>query len=237
MKRFSTLALCTFALTTMPLFAQPKLEIEGGTTKDWGTVNYKQTPLKTDFVIKNAGTEVLKLQEPQPSCGCTSAPLDKTEIQPGETTVMHVTLDVNSNGFITKTIALQSNDPAQPKTTIYLKANIERALSVAPAYMAFGAVEVGQTATSKLVVHNYSAQDITLSDITATNGMSINLKGNVVVKAGASIDVEGRITPTKAGFFNSIVSMKTTHPDFPTLEFQGYGEAAVRNKATATEQK
>ncbi len=227
MKRFTTLAVCTFMAAATSLFAQPKLEIEGGTTKDWGTVSFKQTPLKADLVLKNTGTELLTLNDPKPGCGCTTAPLEKKELKPGESTVMHVTLNVSSNGPVTKTISVTSNDPAQAAMTVYLKANIERALSLAPAYLAFNTLEVGKTTTAKLMITNLSKQDVTLSDIDATNGLKLNLSGSVVIKAGGSVEVEGTVTPDKAGYFNSNVSMKTTHPDFPVLEFQSYGNVGL----------
>lgn len=228
MKTLLSLAACGMIAISCTLHAQPKLEIIQndhlkGETYDWGTVSFKQSPLKADITIKNAGTEKLTLNDPKPTCGCTTAPLEKKELAPGESTVMHVTLNVSNAGPVTKSISLTSNDPTSATKIVYLKATVERALSAQPTYLSFSELEVGKEATASVKIMNASKQDVTLSEFTASNGAKINLDKPVVVKAGSDVTITATVKPDKIGYLNTIVSMKTTHPDFPTLEVQGFG--------------
>ncbi len=101
MKR--TLALVVFLFVPFLLFAQPKIEIVGGDTYDWGTVKRTDDPLRAKIKIKNVGTEVLKITEVKPGCGCTTAPLDKNELKPGEEASLDVTLRITGyQGNVTK---------------------------------------------------------------------------------------------------------------------------------------
>lgn len=223
MRKFMLMAACGFVALSGTLLAQPKLEVVGGTTHDWGTVSFKESPLKADITLKNAGTELLKLNDPKPSCGCTSAPLETKELKPGESTVMHITLNASNAGPITKSITITSNDPASGTTVMYLKANIEKALQAAPSYLSFNNLEVGKEQSVTVKITNSSSKDVTLSDFNSTNGATINFKKPVVVKAGGSVDLVATAKADKVGYYNTIVTMKTSHPDFPVLEVQGYG--------------
>ncbi|MBI3259067.1 MAG: DUF1573 domain-containing protein, partial [Ignavibacteriae bacterium] len=93
--------------------AQPKIEIVGGDTHDWGKVKAKDSPLKAVVKLKNVGSELLKITEVHPGCGCTkTAELDKKELKPGEIATTEISLNLGtSSGQLTKTVAITSNDP------------------------------------------------------------------------------------------------------------------------------
>ncbi len=228
MKTLLSLAAFGVMAFSCTLSAQPKLEIVEndhlkGETYDWGTISFKQSPLKADITLKNSGTEKLTLNDPKPTCGCTTAPLEKKELAPGESTTMHVTLNVSHAGPVTKSISLTSNDPNSATKIMYLKANIERALNLSPSYLSFSDLEVGKESTVTVKVVNSSKEDVTISDFSASNGAKINLDKPVVIKAGGEVSLTASAKPDKVGYYNTTVTMKTTHPDFPTLEVQGYG--------------
>lgn len=235
MNRVLSFATCAFFAVAVSAFAQPKLEVEGGTTYDWGTVSIKKTPLKAEIVLKNVGTETLKLNDPKPSCGCTTAPLERKELQPGESTTMHITLNVGHNGPVTKSVTISSNDPATPTVAVNLKADVFSALQVAPSYLAFTNAEVGKKASSKVVVKNASDTDVTLSDFVATNNVVLSIHEPVVLKAGAQMELEASVTPDKPGYVNTAITIKTTHPDFETLTIQGYGNVLEPPKSRVFE--
>lgn len=91
------------------MYAQPKLEIVGGDTHDWGTVKVFESPLKTIITIKNTGNQPLRVFEVKPSCGCTTAPLDKDILNPGETAKIDIKLDLKGNvGAITKDVNIMT---------------------------------------------------------------------------------------------------------------------------------
>lgn len=235
MNRFLSVATCAFFAVATSVFAQPKLEVVGGTTHDWGTVSIKKAPLKAEIVLKNAGTELLKLSDPKPSCGCTTAPLESKELKPGESTTMHITLNVSHNGPVTKSVTITSNDPATPTVALNLKADVFSALQVAPSYIAFTNAEVGKKISSKVVIKNASDADVTLSDFTATNGVKISADKPVVLKAGTQMELEASVVPDKSGYINTAITVKTTHPDFETLTIQGYGNVLEAPKSQVFE--
>src|SRR5690606_35755820 len=119
-----------FAAGTLAI-AQPKLEIVGGDTHDWGQV--PPGKLTTEVKVKNAGNEDLKISEVRPGCGCTVAPIDKDLLKPGELATISVSLDVTSrSGPVEKTVTITSNDAATPSQILHLKADVHRAVTVSP---------------------------------------------------------------------------------------------------------
>ncbi len=237
MKRFlmSVAAIAICAATTA--IAQPKMEIVGGNTYNWGNVNAKQTPLQATVKIVNRGNEVLNVTGVKPGCGCTAAPIDKDKLSPGDTATVKVSLNVGaSSGDLTKSITITSNDPTASTVIYSLKANIIRAVQILPSqYFVFTGMTPGQKSSANVSIKNNSDKEITLSDFEATNGLTIDWKQNKTLKAGEQAQVTATYIPEKAGYFNSTVKMKTTHPDFPTLEIMAYGNVeGPKTDASAT---
>ena len=103
--------------------AQGKVEIVGGDRYDWGKVAAGE--LKATIVVKNAGTGVLNISHVQPSCGCTSSPIDKSMLQPGETGSISVTLHANRAGTLAKSLTVYSDAPGDTAHLIQLVGEVE----------------------------------------------------------------------------------------------------------------
>src|SRR5438105_11547865 len=86
------LAAALMTLAAGSAFAQGKLEVIGGDTYDWGAV--APAKLKTVIQIKNVGTDSLVISNVHPSCGCTTAPIDKSMLKPGEIGKISVEIDM-----------------------------------------------------------------------------------------------------------------------------------------------
>ncbi len=227
MKIYSIIAV--FIAFTSVMFAQPKLEIVGGTTKNWGKVSPKDSPLKASIVIKNTGTDPLMISKLKPSCGCTTAPLKKSELKPGESTDVDVTFNVSSNtGPVKKTITIETNDPKNAHINYLLEAEVVRPLTILPSsYMTFSTMQVGMEGTAQVKVKNTSNENITIMDpITEPIDMKVNLKGKKNLKPGEEYDMIVKLTPKKAGPVNTKLSFKTSSVDFPVVEIFGYGRVA-----------
>ncbi|GAB1372169.1 hypothetical protein MASR1M45_22310 [Candidatus Kapaibacterium sp.] len=218
------LVLISLSLT---LYSQPKLEIVGGDTKNWGKVTPKQSPLKYNMVIKNAGNEVLKISRLKPTCGCTTAPLNKSELKPGETTTVEVSLSIQGNsGKMHKQIAIESNDPTKQYFNYMLIAEVVLPLTVSPTnYLPFKDLQVGVESDAKLKIKNTSEGNITLSDFqTNLPELKLNLVKNVVLKPGQEIDLIAKVKPTRSGNLNARISIKTTNNEIPELVINGFGQ-------------
>lgn len=234
MKKY-LLFLAMFAFVAISANAQPKIEIVGGETVDWNDVTPKDDPLKSEVMIKNVGTETLKITEVKPTCGCTTAPLGKYELAPGETTNLQITLTIGStSGRQHKSIRIASNDPATPTKIISLRANVIRPIEIKPTpYFTFNNMEVGKEASSKLFVKNNTSGTITISDFTVSpDFVKINISGKKVIKPGEEIELIATMVPKASGFINPSVKFKTTHKDTPEIDIRGYGnvkESAIFN--------
>lgn len=85
------------------------------------------------FTFKNAGTEVLKIEQVQSTCGCSVPTLKKTEFQPGEEGEVEVRFHApNYKGTTTKHLYIVSNDTKNPRAQLEIKANVVVMVEVSP---------------------------------------------------------------------------------------------------------
>lgn len=212
-------------ISSILLIAQPQLTIIGGDTYDWKNVTPKDDPLKAKIKITNTGTEKLIISEVKPGCGCTTAPLDKSELNPGDTATLDVTLRIGgSQNQVIKSIRINSNDPKASQKFLYLKANVIHPLQLSQPYFTFNHLQVGQEDVSTIRLKNNAEFDVALSDYELNpKNMFFNLQSPIILKPGQEIDLIAKVRPDKTGNFNCTIKMKTTHPDYPTFIINGYG--------------
>lgn len=230
MKNFSLIALAIL-LFALKVNAQPKLEIieEGkfkGDRYNWGNVKEKESPLKADIRIKNVGNQLLDVTKVKPGCGCTTAPLDKDKLQPGEVATIKVEMRVSGHpGPIAKSLTISSNDATVPERTIFLEADLVKPILNDPQYLTFPAdMKVGIEAEAKVKITNASPKAVTLTDFVAKPETVIcSLTGKKVLAPNESVEVSVKYTPTKAGYISLSLEMKTDDPDQPSIYVAGYG--------------
>lgn len=164
-KIFIFLAILSFV--QFSAFAQPKLEIEGGDTYNWGKVNYKNSPLNAKIKLKNVGNETLKITEVKPGCGCTTAPLDKYEIAPGDFATLAVSLNISSyTGETVKSIRISSNDPQNPDKYLFIKADVYRPVIVTPNnYLGRSSIKVGVEESFDFGLKNQTEKPIKVTSV------------------------------------------------------------------------
>jgi hypothetical protein len=218
-------AVFSFVLCTA-LYAQPKLEIIGGSTIDWGKVPASKAPLKAKLKLKNAGNQPLKISEVKPGCGCTTAPLDKNYLKPGEIATVDVGLTPGSSaGELVKGLTITSNDPKVPMKAVTLKAYIMRPIQVLPQpYIAFPQVKAGKMAEASMILKNTTEKPITITKFIPSKGISISSKAKSIAP-GAQITVSVKAKPDTKGYWNGSIQCKTNHPDMQDLEVIVYGNA------------
>jgi hypothetical protein len=226
----------SFVMTFTLLNCQPRLEVIGGDTFDWKKVTPKESPLKTKILLYNAGTEKLLISNVHPTCGCTTAPLNKNELMPGDTAILDVSVNVGATtGQLTKTINITSNDPKNTSKTLFLKADVIRPLQVMPRpYFIFDNMKVGYESSANLNLRNNSDGIITITSVSVEPAnVIVNLKNNTVLKPGQEIELIAKVKPEQAGTLNFTLRMKTSHPDYADFPINGYGkveEAPIFNK-------
>jgi len=84
------------------------------------------TYMAHEFVIKNTGDEALDIKRVRTTCGCTSAPVKKMNLEPDEETT--ITIVFNSTRYFHKTskaAIISSNDPTRPSEKVTFIADMD----------------------------------------------------------------------------------------------------------------
>ena len=105
----------------------PKITFDK-TVYDFGDVPQSQGIVKTTFVVKNNGVEILEIGELSTSCSCTSAEISKIKINPNDTATLTVYFDPDFHdepqGKITRTVFIPTNDSSLPEAEVQIKVDI-----------------------------------------------------------------------------------------------------------------
>jgi len=220
---YSVLAIFIIAMSS--LLAAPKLEIEGGTTYDWGRVKPEDSPLKAKIKLWNRGDEVLHIKNVKPGCGCTTAPLDTNMIDPGKYATLEVSLNISSyNGPVTKSISVFSNDSSKDHAVLLIKADVTRPIASFPTYIAFSKLFVGEEGNTKVVLTNNTDKPITITNITSSDTrLKFNLKAGDVLPPKQPVSLDANIKPDKTGRLDFNVKIETDSDEAKTLEVRGWG--------------
>ena len=233
-----TLLFSAFLLTAAAgsVLAQGKVEVVGGDKYDWGTVAPGQ--LKTTIVVKNTGTEVLNISRVQPSCGCTSSPIDKNVLQPGETGSINVTLNASGNGPIHKSLTIFSDAPGDTAHMIQLGANIRQKIAYEPAnYFLLSEAAPKKSTVSTLTIINQDEQPLTIYPPEFVKGnvkVKFPMKKKVVIKPGGRYELKAEVTPAAIGPINGEVKVKTSSTETPEIVFNVWGNAVEKTASQSS---
>ncbi len=212
--------------------AGPKLEIEGGNTYDWGIVKPDQSPLKAKIKLWNKGDATLEIKNVKPGCGCTTAPLDKNILQPGEYATLDVSLNISSyNGDVTKSISIFTNQEENDHVVLFIKANVARPVNVFPTYLAFSRLFVGEESTAKVVLTNNTEKPIKVNDIKISDQrIKLSLKNGDILAPKQPVSVDAFFTPDAPGRLDFNVVIETDSKEANKIEIRGWGN--IINKET-----
>jgi hypothetical protein len=147
------------------------------------------------YKIKNVGEDTLAIVKVRTTCGCTSAPLSKERLAPGEIADLEVVFDPTKVTVeqTSKKVQVFSNDPNQPFAEIKFNAKIGKSNSlvkVTPPNIDFDTISQGTGETQTLTIENISGEKLSLM---RTEGPGENLELDLadrVLKPGESIQVE-----------------------------------------------
>ena len=225
MKRF-LFVLCSFlfAATALPLHAQPKLHVEGGTKLDFGTI------LRGDVVdrkvrVKNNGTDTLVLNRVVPSCGCTGAVASGDHIPPGKSGMVEITFNsANFTGQVHKTVTIETNVPDSPRTVVEFTANIIDEITLTPAQCFFKDAQVGKTVSLTIEIKNMGKESFRLTEYrTKLEGFNVELPTGEI-KPGETTHVVTNFTPSKVvPVIYDALFINTSNPHRSELYIPIYG--------------
>lgn len=122
--RFLVFGAIAFATYTTAVQAAPKLKIGAEGKFDFGFTP-EGLPVIHRYWAYNVGTDTLRIDRVRPSCGCTSVPLTKNRLAPGDSVGLDLKFDTKRfKGQITKTATVETNDTTQPNATLEFTARI-----------------------------------------------------------------------------------------------------------------
>jgi hypothetical protein len=118
-----TSLLCLSVPFVLQAQAAPRLTVDAP-SYDFGKVA-RGSDVKHRFVLRNTGSEPVKILRVQPTCGCTSGLLGKEVLAPGESTEVEITFHTAGMiGVVHKAVDVESDDPAAARLTLRFSADV-----------------------------------------------------------------------------------------------------------------
>ncbi|MCD4681321.1 MAG: DUF1573 domain-containing protein [Bacteroidales bacterium] len=126
MKKSAFIFLVTIFYTFNIVYAQQGPSIKFDKKKhNFKTIKEDDGPAKGTFHFTNIGDQPLKLTKVKPGCGCTTSDWTKNEVQPGKKGFITAVYDPrNRPGPFNKAIAVETNDPKQPRLILFISGNV-----------------------------------------------------------------------------------------------------------------
>ncbi|MEP7219559.1 MAG: DUF1573 domain-containing protein [Bacteroidota bacterium] len=223
-------AVLVAACITTAARAQGKLEIIGGDIHDWGTV----APGKLTAVVevKNIGAGELNITDVHPSCSCTASPIDKKVLGPGEIGKISIPVDAaNKRGLVEKTITIASSDPTAAVKVLRLRATIKQSIMFTPSQyftLIDGKVGVEMPATTVRITNSGDSAFTVFPPELAKGNVRVrfDMTGKKELKVGEELELKAYITPLDKESISGTVKLKTTDPEYPTVDLTISGTLA-----------
>jgi rhodanese-related sulfurtransferase len=122
-KKHHSFALLAVLLTAVAATAGPIIEVDNA-DYDFGK-HPSASAVTHDFIISNVGDAPLSILDIRTSCGCTTTALSKSELAPGESVELEVTVDLtNFSGRTNQLIYVSSNDLTSRKLTLRITGEV-----------------------------------------------------------------------------------------------------------------
>ena len=134
--------------------------------------SFQRTPadgeIEVHFTFRNAGAAPVTIKTLRPSCGCTTAHLEKKTFAPGEAgeVVAHFVFG-DRKGPHRKTIEVRTDDAPMEPVMLDLRVNIHDPLTIAPALVFWKRGEPGEAKTVQLTVD--AEQHVRIKSVVSSN--------------------------------------------------------------------
>ena len=157
------------ALSACPVIAHaaegsPRIGVDSSVF-DFGAIA-QGSPVEHLFTINNTGTDPLKIERLNPSCGCTAASLSTQTIDPGNSATIRTVFDTTGfQGYKVKTVRVYSNDPQQPSIVLTLKGSVIPDVVVDPPRVFFGNVKKGSADSITVTVAGSEQNTVKILDV------------------------------------------------------------------------
>jgi len=164
----------------------------------------KDCVITHDFKFYNSGSDTLVITKIQPTCGCTTVPLESNMIAPGDTSEFAVKVNTKKlHGLLRKFINIECSDPVNPYMRLIFKANVNdpnRKMITKPAIADFGNITKGTKGSIELEMTNTGTEtaNLLILDKPSDNILKIDFD-STTLKPGESttinINFDGDLDP------------------------------------------
>ena len=204
------------------MFAQPKIEVVGGTQIDFGDA-YSGSKADRVIEVKNIGSDTLKISEVRAQCGCTAALISSKALAPGDAGKLSISFNTqNYSGKVTKQVYITSNDSGSPRTTINFNVNIVTVLDLNPKFLSFDNSKLDTTYTKIITLTNMSKDAVTILSVDNTEeALKISLM-KMKLMPGESTQLQAVYKSPKSGTFNGSFDIVTDHKAQPKYQVKWY---------------
>ncbi len=138
---------------------EPQIEFDSE-LHDFGTV-FQMRQYECAFKLRNSGTADLIIENVSSTCGCTAALLSDEIIEPGGEGEIKVTFKSGMySRTIRKTVRVRSNDPQEPRKSLYVKATVVPRLILKPKLLHFQEVHRKEGAVKSIIVKPSETEDV-----------------------------------------------------------------------------
>ncbi len=228
-KLLHSIALAAITSTAMTASAEaaPKLKIDNDTF-DFGFTP-EGLPVVHKYWAYNVGDETLRITHIRPSCGCTSVPLTKHYIEPGDSVGMELKFDTKRfKGQVTKTAAVVTNDLTQSDAKLHFTARVgkwEGVILTTPSQVYLDTL--GKT-EQIVTIKNTSAETYTVSIASPIAPHMDFALSSTSLPAKGEIKMSIRPTPqTPIGEYNTSVTLHLDGPEPHNVTVPVYGTGYV----------
>ena len=213
-KRLS-LPLLAFFIISLQAFAQPKISIGDNKTLDFGDVNLG-SKLTHEVMVKNVGTDTLRISNVKAQCGCTATILANDIIAPHDEAKMTVSFNPAnySPGKYTKHVYITSNDSTTNGIyTMEFVAEVITPLMLDPGYFSYPNAKLDSVYSKTITLTNKSKSPIVFDSLSGSNEQISFKIGKMKLMPGEQTNIEGILHPVKSGSNQGTLTVYTNIPD------------------------
>lgn len=212
-----------FLLSSTSASAAPLIQVDHP-SYNFGTI-LQGKKLDYTYIIRNAGDAPLRILHIRPACGCTAANASTPLIQPGKSSEIKVNFNsANFSGTVTKTIAVETNDPKTPIFTLTLTGTISEEIVITPKQLNLGQVKADVTRSFTLTVENRGVKPLKLTSLKTPMPQVTFKSDKTQLKPGDIATFSIAVTPRKEDrMLSGYLSVTTDNPSKPEIMIPVYG--------------
>lgn len=201
---------------------------------DFGDIN-QGDKVSHVFVLTNGGSDVLKIEKIIPSCGCTAAMPEKSELAPGESTNLTVTFNsAGKRGKQKKLVRINTNDTENPQTIITINSNVivpteEKETSAIIHFPEtqhdFGSVKEGDKVDYVFSFENSGTSNLEISDVKTSCGCTAALVSKKTLAPGEKGTLKVELdTSNREGKMSRTITVSSNDPKDPNKILTVYAD-------------